>query len=144
MTSKTDWIQTWGSGSLRRAFEEGMAYHDFYLHERTAMTFGAGFDAYHASRVTIGVPKAFPDCRATTETCWYARALRFRQPVGVTVKVVYITIEDCNGKREGLGIEIIPTAETWPEWLPHDMKILAMVATVNPTTGEFLAPENPC
>jgi hypothetical protein len=131
-----EWIQQFGSGTLRRAVEENMCWRELYLHERSAFEFGYGFEPISGSRITFGKALASADDPATTETCWWARVLRWRairdnRPA--KVDVMYITISE-EVTRESIGIVYYP--ETRPSWLPNDRVLVALTwdgkQTVNP------------
>lgn len=134
------WVDHYGSGSLRRAREEGMRWREMYLAERTALEFGYGFQPVPSSRVAFGDALACGDDPGTTETCWWARALRFRaersgQVWGVDV--VHVRISDGDGGASaGIGIRI--TLPAHPPWLPSDRKIVAL------TVGKDGRTVNPC
>lgn len=133
-TRELEWIQKYGSGTLRRCVEEDFAWRELYLEERTAFEFGYGFRPLLASRTTTGQPIAEGDNKAITETCWWARALRFRfraKPL-FTVQVVHLTYTN-ETREEGLGI-IINHNE---EWFPKG-RICAAFTTLN---GKSV---NPC
>lgn len=133
------WVQVYGSGSLRRALEEGMSWRDMYLHERVALEYGYGFEAVLASRLETGTPLASGDDAATTETCWWARALRFRaQRAGLAleVRVFQATVAGLGEPpRTGFALELVPTPR--PAWLPAGRRLIAFTTdasgrTVNP------------
>lgn len=133
------WSHKHGSGSLRRAIEEGMAWREMYLAERTAMEFGWGFRPYQASRVTFGTALASEDDPATTEACWFARTLRYRAATcgrSLSVRVVHATVAEDENSREGLALEITPPTS---DWLPADRRLVAFVT--DGLTGRVV---NPC
>lgn len=133
------WITKWGSGSLRRAVEENLAWRDMYLHERAAFEVGYGFDAVFKSRLTMGKALAEGDNPATTETCWWARALRWRgerdqRPAKISVVHARLDRGVCEDAEEGVAILYEPN--TRPSWLPSDRVLIAFTThqgkTVNP------------
>jgi ADP-ribose pyrophosphatase YjhB (NUDIX family) len=145
------WVREYGSGSLRRAIEEGLRWHEMYLEERAAFEFGYGFEPIKASRVTLGEALASGDDHATTETCWWARALRWRADRGgfgltsdnlgkpspqehrYTVTYAHVSGED---EREGIAIRLDVTPH--PHWLGGDRILLAFTTARDGTTV------NPC
>jgi len=136
---KEDWIREFGSDTLRRAMEEDMCWYELYLHERTAFEIGYGFEPVHASCLTLGPAIAAPDDPATTETCWWARALRWRGHRDrnmADIQVKYITIASDEGTREGIGLTYKP--QTWPDWLLKNRVLVAITwdeknkRTINP------------
>lgn len=144
------WIDAYGSGTLRRAREEGMRWRDLYLAERTALEFGYGFQAIQGSRLTTGEPLAEGDDPATTETCWWARTLRYRaeetrrlrgrEEPGVlgcahAYRVVHARLTEDDHVEEGLAILCDPAP--WPSWLPRGRRLVAFTTdgagrTLNP------------
>ena len=134
------WIAVHGSGSLRRAVEEGLRWREMYLGERVALEFGYGFEAVPSSRCQIGDALASSDDAATTETCWWARALRYRAQRchrKDAIKVVHARVSDGDGgAEEGIAIQITPSP--WPSWLPRDRKLVAL------TVGKDGRTVNPC
>lgn len=130
------WALTHGSGTLRRAIEEQMAWRELYLEERTAFEFGYGFTPAMRSRLTVGRAMASSDDPGTTETCWWARVLRWRADHNdrpAKVDVVHARLDN-DGIREGIAIRYVP--ETRPAWLPADRELIAFTTlngkTVNP------------
>lgn len=130
------WAREWGSGTLRRAIEENMAWRELYLEERTALEVGYGFIPAMRSRLTVGRAMACGEDPGTTETCWWARALRWRADHNdrpAKVDVVHARLDN-DGVREGLAIRYTP--ETRPAWLPSDRDLIAFTTlsgkTVNP------------
>lgn len=139
-STPTRWAMAWGSGSLRRAIEEGLRWNEMYLGERVALEFGYGFEAVPDSRLTIGSAIASSDDSATTETCWWARALRWRSAKAGrkdVVAVLHVTVSDGDGGSES-GMAILMTPEPRPSWLPADRKLVAI------TVGKDGRTVNPC
>lgn len=133
------WILENGSGSLRRAVEEGLKWYEMYLHERAAMEIATAAELVHSSRLTTGPLLASPDCPVTTETCWYARTLRYRlnqASIFASIKVVYYTLER-EAKEEGAGL-LVENLEL--DWLPNRSCIIP-VATWDGSKWE--GPHNP-
>lgn len=134
------WAAAYGSGTLRRALEEGMAWRELYLHERVAFEFGYGFSPAQRSRLNLGQAFAEGDSPGTTETCWWARALRWRaaqcgRPATVSVHHARLADGD-GGAREGIAIVYAPKVR--PSWLPADRSLVAFTTTAEGRT------ENPC
>lgn len=134
------WAKRWGSGTLRRAIEEGLAWRELYLEERAAFEIGYGFKVAIRSRLTWGRALAESDSPATTETCWWARALRWRSERdqrAARVEVVHARLDDGEGGiSEGIAIRYEPLAR--PAWLPSDR---ILVAFTTDCAGRTL---NPC
>ncbi len=120
------WIDTFGSGSLRRAVDEGMRWQNMYRSERAAFEFGYGFEVWQDSRVTTGSALAEGDSPTTTETCWWARVLRHRAAKAGdehVYVVVHATVSDDDGVREGVAIECVPSPR--PRWMGKEMRLIA-------------------
>lgn len=134
------WIATYGSGSLRYAVQEAMRWREMYLEERVALEYGYGFEAIHASRCLIGDALAASNDPGTTETCWWARALRYRaqrDSRADKVQVVHARVTDGDGATtEGIALYLQP--DPWPAWLPKDRKLIAF------TTDAQGRGVNPC
>lgn len=134
------WVATWGSGTLRRCIEEGLAWREMYLHERVAFEFGYGFSPAARSRITTGRALAEGDSPAVTETCWWARALRWRSERDgrpARVEVIHARVSDGDGGHEE-GVAITYEPLTRPPWLPKDRVMIAF--TTNAQRGTV----NPC
>jgi hypothetical protein len=134
-----EWVMAYGSGTLRRAIEENMAWRELYLHERTAFEVGYGFIPARASRLALGKPLAEGDDPATTETLWWARVLRWRaardkRDAAVTVTYAILDGED-NPTAEGIALIYEPVTRL--DWLPADRVLLAFTADETGT-------RNPC
>lgn len=135
------WSRQNGSGSLRRAIEEGMAWRTMYLHERLAFEVGVGFEALPASRVLQGVAMAEPDCPVTTETCWYARVLRYRLKGKAEVRVRYVRVSEADcPPREGMAL-VLEDFEA--PYIPKGRVVLAFTATYTDAEG-WSTVSNPC
>ena len=132
------WVATWGSGTLRRCIEEGLAWRELYLHERVAFEFGYSFSPVPRSRIVLGRALAEGDSPAVTETCWWARSLRWRAERDqrpAKVEVIHARVSDGDGgHEEGVAITYEPKAQ--PAWLPKDRVMIAFTTnskgTVNP------------
>lgn len=133
------WVQEYGSGTLRRAIEEGMVWCDLYHHERAAMEYGFGFELVHRSRLTTGPAVADGDHPPTTETCWHKRALTYRAQVcGLdrVYRVVWARVDHGDSHvQEGLAIVCECPR---PAWAPKGRVLLAF------TTDDAGHPVNPC
>lgn len=132
------WVHEYGSGTLRRALQQGMSWFKLYLHERTAMEFGYEFHLVEKSRIMEGIPLAEGDDPATTETCWHARALAYKSNLGNLgrkYRVVWARVSDEEESREGLAI--ICECSVQPHWVPQSKVIMAFTTdrdgkTLNP------------
>ena len=133
-----EWMRHYGSGTLLRATQEQLAWNELYLHERTAFEFGYGFNLVHSSRFNRGKPLASGDDAATTETCWWARALRWRATRDkrpATITVMHGSVTDGEETHTGFGILYEP--EVMPSWVPSGRVLWAFTTdsknqTVNP------------
>lgn len=142
--SARQWAFKNGSGSLRRVIEEGLAWYEFYLHERVAYEVGTAFEAIHASRFMAGKALGEPDSPPTTETCWYARTLRWRlrkiYGEKVNVKVVYGDYDQGSSRKEGMAL-VIEGLDL--DWIPRGRVLVAFTATYTPKKG-WSKVSNPC
>lgn len=139
LAESREWIMGMGSGTLRRAVEEDMAWREMYLAERAAMEIGYGFEPVPQSRITLGKALAEGDAPAVTETCWWARALRWRAERDrrpATVRVVHARLAADGEVSEGIAITYEPQVR--PAWLPADRLLVAF------TTDAAGRPINPC
>lgn len=146
MSEISNWIMENGSGSLRRAKEEEMAFFEFYLHERIAFELATAAELLPSSRVLQGKAMAEPDERATTESCWYARVLRYRLKrvnLNVSVKVRYLNVTYSDESvKEGIGLvfENIEDNEIF-NWIPKNRTCFCFVSIWD---GKNWDVENPC
>lgn len=146
--STKEWIYEYGSGSLRRSYEETLAWYEMYLHERVAMEIATNAKLVHSSRLTTGTLMASPDCRVTTEVCWYARALRWRlgcMGISVKVEVQYYTLTEDDDQEEGAGLLLsdIKSDKISLDWIPNNRLILIPVAIWDKKRNKWKSPENP-
>jgi hypothetical protein len=133
-----NWINEFGSGTLKYSLMLGVKCYDMYMHERIAWEYGAGFEAVKASRVSFGAAIAIPDCAPYTETCWFTR--RLKHHFKFICSLVYITIADQDGERKGYGIKI--DESFMAHWIPDSYVVVAIVA--REINGELQDAQNPC
>lgn len=81
------WIQENGSGTLRRAQEEGLIWFELYVHERLAFEVATMACAVPQDCIKFSDMLAQGDSPATTESCWFARVLRYRFKNAFTITV---------------------------------------------------------
>jgi 8-oxo-dGTP pyrophosphatase MutT (NUDIX family) len=120
------WIRAFGSGTLRRAKEEGMLWRSLYVEERTAFLYGYGFEMVPSSRVNFGQPLAEGDDPVTTAAGWHCRRLRRMHPEW-SPGIRHACVEyPCGEKREGIVIVLSPSERE--HWMPKSSVILAWMA----------------
>jgi hypothetical protein len=109
------WIKVKGSGTLQRAVERNMAWHDMAIHERLAMEIAVGAELIPPTRICLGQFKAYPDCPVTTELNFYARAFEERHPGKTAANPVYFFWEPEGSEllKEGGGLEITGLHRDW-------------------------------
>lgn len=128
-----EWVKLHGSGSLRRAVEEEMAWREMYYHERIAFELCSAAELILPSRIEVGVALASPDDPATTEACWYARVLRWRfgqSPMhrGLTITVRHLRAAG-EPSRAGIGLVFDGFDQRTWSWLPAKRFAVAFVET---------------
>lgn len=137
--SKEDFIEKWGSGTLRKSNKLGFDIQDAYLKERVQFEFGYGFEIIQRSRVTYSDIKLVPS-QALTELGWHAERMIQLRPFESDVFVCkQFEVEYADGKiKEGAGILV---KETSCQWIPQGYMVLSIVAEKK--NGNFLPAINP-
>jgi hypothetical protein len=106
--SAGEWIETHGSGTLRKNKRIGFSWKAQYKEERTAYEFGWLFECVPASRVMWGIPITEGDCPAATEAGWHIErymTMRFFEEDVFEAK--YIKVEYPEGTtKEGIGMVV--------------------------------------
>lgn len=141
--SAEEWVETYGTGTLRHAKFLGLRWKSQYLEERTAFEFGWEFQCVPASRVTFGDVKAEGDCRAITELVWHTRRMRALHPFAgddFIPKYFFLT-EEGDHTTEGVGIWVKTTTAPW---VPEGHMVFAITAVYDKKAKDFLEPVNPC
>lgn len=137
-----EFIETRGSGTLRKNKAIGMNVTSHALHERIAYEFGYFFEACPERFVTWGEPRSEGDCKPLTEAGWhtqrYAEMCLFP---GDEMSCKYIQVEIDGEKREGVGIVI---RQTSAPWVPKGHMVFCIIAEYNVKKGHFKNAINPC
>ncbi len=110
-----DWIQLYGSSTLRRAIRLNASWKELYRHERIAFDFGFYFESLPRSRVLFGDAFSEGDCSSITEAQWLAEKYilnHFNPDDHFEYK--YIRVSSPNDlsfiEREGLGLILRKTS----------------------------------
>lgn len=137
--SKKEFIDKYGSGTLRKSEKLGFNIDEAYLQERTKFEFGQGFIIIQRSRVTYSDIKLVPS-KALTELGWHAERMIEMRPFNSDVFVCkQFEVEFGNGKKkEGAGILVVTTSANW---IPNGFMVLSIVAEQK--RGKFLDAINP-
>ena len=116
--SIAEFMETRGSGTLRKNEAIGMNTTSHALHERVAYEFGYPFEALPERFVTWGEARSEGDCKPLTEAGWhierYASISLFPSD---EIECKFITAEVDGVRREGVGIVIRKTSAPC-SWLP--------------------------
>lgn len=137
--SAADFIEQFGSGTLRKSARLGFNIQDAYLQERAQVEFGAGFEVIPGSRVTYSDIKLVPGA-ALTELGWHAeRMIELRPFESDCFQCKQFELEYADGSvREGAGILVLRTSASW---LPLGQMVLAIVTEKR--NGQYLSAMNP-
>lgn len=140
--SMSEFIDSRGSGTLRKNRSIGMNVSSHYLHERVAYEFGYAFEVLPERFVTWGEARSEGDCKPLTEAGWhierYASVCLFP---GDEMECKYLIVEVDGKRREGVGIVIRKTSA---RWIPPGYMVFAIVAEYSPSAHDFLPAVNPC
>lgn len=137
-----EFVETCGSGTLRRNTRIGYNVASQKLHERAAWEFGWAFEVVPERCVTWGQPRSEGDCHPVTESGWFAD--RYNQVSlfpGDETEVKYLHVESEGVKREGIGLVIRKTSAAW---VPVGYMVFAIIAEYDQKTHDFLPATNPC
>lgn len=137
--SKEQFIERYGSGTLRKSNKLGFDIKDAYLMERTRFEFGAGFEVIQRSRVTYSDIKLVSSS-ALTELGWHAeRMIELRPFESDIFECKQFEIEYPDGHlKKGAGIMVKETSCTW---LPPGFIVYSIVA--EKLNGKYLPAINP-
>jgi hypothetical protein len=137
--SKEEFIENYGSGTLRKSGKLGFDIHDAYLRERIRFEFGLGFEIIQRSRVTYSDIKLVPS-KALTELGWHAERMIELRPFESDVFICkQFEIEYPDGKtKEGAGILVRKTSCSW---IPQGFMVFSIVAEKQ--NGKFKEAINP-
>jgi hypothetical protein len=137
--TREEFIEKFGSGTLRKSARLGFYIQDAYLRERAQVEFGYGFEIVARSRVTYSDIKLVPGA-PLTELGWHAERMIEMRPFGedeFLCKQFEVEYADGN-KREGAGILVWKTSA---HWIPQGQMVLAIVA--ERVHGEYRGAINP-
>lgn len=140
--SADDWVETYGSGTLRKNKRLQMTWRAQYLEERTAYQFGWEFQIQPRSRIMFGDAFTEGDAHAVTEAGWHIeRYMTTKVFPEDYIECKYINVEYGHGeKKEGIGIII---RETSVQWIPTGHIVFAIVAEFDPVNQEWIDAVNP-
>ena len=123
--SQQEFIEQYGSGTLRKSQKLGFNIQEAYLKERVRFEFGHGFEILPRSRITYSAIK-LESCQAITELGWHAeRMIEMRPFASDSFICKQFEVEYANEKiREGAGILVEKTSAPW---LPAGYMIFCIV-----------------
>lgn len=132
-------IESHGSGTLRKSARLGFNIQEAYLQERAQVEFGAGFEVVPGSRVTYSDLKLVP-AAALTELGWHAeRMIEMRPFESDKFLCKQFEVEYADGRiREGAGILV---EQTSAKWVPQGHMVFAIVA--EKVNGKYQPAQNP-
>lgn len=140
LMSEDEFIESHGSGTLRKNKRLDFHYKRQYLLERTAFEFGYGFECIDETHINWGQPITEGDCHAITETGWHADRYPYIAFPGDTFEVKYLHITNGLDVREGVGLIIRKTSAPF---LPSNHVVYAIIAQVDNKTHQYLPAINP-
>lgn len=141
LLSIEEFINSKGSGTLRKNKAIGMNVTSHALHERVAYEFGYQFEICPERFLTWGEARSEGDCKPLTEVGWFAE--RYASVClfpGDEIEVKYLTAEVDGVKREGVGIIVRTTSAPW---IPKGYVVFAIIAEYVEGKG-YLEARNPC
>lgn len=150
-----DWIKHNGSGSLRRAQEENLDWFDMYVHERIAFEIATGACVVPSKDIVLNDAKAYPDTPAVTESCWYARVLRYRFSLTLHLQDIQVSVQSffANSQDQikihnwpfnsGICIVLLNVPLTW---IPHaqNFTVILPISFWDDHENRYTDPLNPC
>lgn len=137
--SREEFIQSYGSGTLRKSAKLGFDVNEAYLKERVRFEFGIGFEIIQRSRVTYSDIQLISS-KALTELGWHAERMIELRPFESDVfvckqfEVAYPNSET----KEGAGIFVTHTS---CQWVPPGYVVFSIVAPLK--NGVYLDAINP-
>jgi hypothetical protein len=137
-----EFIETHGSGTLRKNKRIGFAWKLQYLEERTVFEFGWKFECVARTRVTFGDAITEGDNHAITEAGWHIDRYISRSifPEDI-VETKYIIVEYPDGKKkEGVGIIMRQTSAAF---IPCGHLVFAIIAEFDVKNAAWRSAENP-
>lgn len=138
--SADEWVEAHASGTLRKAKRIGFAWRSLYLKERVAYEWGWEFEIVPKSHVQCGIPQVEGDSHPVTEAGWHIERYMTLNPFETDIfEPAYITVSG-EEKREGIGL-VLKTTDA--PWIPQGHVIFAIVAELEPLTGQYMPARNP-
>lgn len=136
---REDFIEEFGSGTLRKSNKLGFDIQEAYLQERVRFEFGFGFEVIQRSRVTYSDIKLVPS-QSLTELGWHAeRMIELRPFESDMFLCKQFEVEYSDGSiRQGAGILV---KETSCFWIPQGYMVFSIVAEKK--DGKYLSAINP-
>lgn len=137
--SKEEFIEKWGSGTLRKSKKLGFDIQEAYLQERVRFEFGSGFEIIQRSRVTYSDIKLVSS-PALTELGWHAeRMIEMRPFESDDFVCKQFEVEYADGRMKvGAGIFV---KQTSCAFIPQGFMVLSVVAQKK--DGKYLSAINP-
>lgn len=137
--SQDEFIQQYGSGTLRKSHKLGFDVRKAYLQERTRFEFGQGFELIQRSRLVYQDPKLEPS-QGITELCWHLERMITLRPFESDVfepKYLEVTYPDESIKHSH-GIFVHFTSAKWIP--PGYIAIAHVVPVLNGKLGSAINP----
>ena len=139
--SESDWIETHGSGTLRKNKRIGFAYKTQYLKERVAHDLGNMWQTLPKTYVTFNDAISEADSHSVTEAGWYIERYMVSNIRGDIVETKYIHVTFKDGSRmEGIGMVL---RETSAMWIPLGHLAFAIVSEYDNLLGRWKDANNP-
>ncbi len=115
---ENEWIENYGSSTLRRAKRLGAVYKGLYMHERICFEFGPFFEYLPRSRILFGDAISEADCPEITEAQWLAERYLLRKVFPedhLEYKCIRVTHPNDVAKieREGFGLILRKTSASF-------------------------------
>ena len=127
--TQAEFIQQYGSGTLRKSNSLGFDVREAYLQERVRLEFGQGFELIQRSRLVYQDPK-LAACQGITELCWHLERMITLRPFESDVfvpKYLEVTYAD-DSVKHSYGIFVHYTSA---KWIPPGYIAIAHVAPVS-------------
>lgn len=142
-TSDDEWIERYGSTTVRKAKRLGAKYRNQYLVERVAFEFGYHWKLIPSSRVLFNDVMSEGDCHQLTEAIWlsdcYIAKNDFTEDK-FEFKYINVTNPD-NTVTEGVGL--ICRQVTNCSWIPDGHLLYWIQAEYDKAKGEYKENINP-
>lgn len=126
--SMEEFIEKWGSGTLRKSLKLGFNIQNAYLKERARFEFGEGFLIVLRSYVAY-TDVNLVSCQGMTELGWHAERMIELRPFESDVfvcKQLDVDLGD-DGRVVGAGIVLTKTSA---KWIPVGYSVLSVVTEI--------------